>query len=124
MATWKAIRSSRRNRNQDNQNRIEQAFKAEWLHGHIFGEGEAAISWRLLPPCTFSISLMIEGAVASLLVKGSPLHIFATPSSKWFFVPRLPSGSPEITKVETLTTLRNDYFLCRPPIEMRFKAIL
>jgi len=32
---------------------IEQAFKAEWLHGHIFGEGEAAISWHLLPPFYF-----------------------------------------------------------------------
>jgi hypothetical protein len=53
MATWRAIRSSRQNRNQDNQNSIEQAFKAEWLHGHIFGEGEAAILWRLLPPLYF-----------------------------------------------------------------------
>jgi len=53
MATWRAIRSSRQNRNQDNQNNIEQAFKAEWLHGHIFGEGKAAISWHLLPPLYF-----------------------------------------------------------------------
>jgi hypothetical protein len=53
MATWKAIRSSSQNRIQDNQNSIEQAFKVEWLHGHIFGEGEAAISWRLLPPLYF-----------------------------------------------------------------------
>jgi hypothetical protein len=53
MATWKAIRSSSQNRNQDNQINIEQAFKAKWLHGHIFGEGKAAISWRLLPPLYF-----------------------------------------------------------------------
>jgi hypothetical protein len=53
MATWKAIRSSNQNRTQDNQNSIEQAFKAEWLHDRIFGEGEAAISWRLLPPLYF-----------------------------------------------------------------------
>ncbi len=38
---------------QDNQNSIELAFKTEWLHGRIFGEGEAAISWRLLPPLYF-----------------------------------------------------------------------
>ncbi len=50
MATWKAIRSFSQNRNQDKHNDIEQAFKAEWLHGQIFGEGEVAILWRLLPP--------------------------------------------------------------------------
>jgi hypothetical protein len=53
MATWKAIRSSSQDRTQDNQNSIELTFKAEWLHGRIFGEGEAAISWRLLPPLYF-----------------------------------------------------------------------
>jgi hypothetical protein len=53
MATWKAIRSSSQDRTQDNQNSIEFAFKTEWLHGCIFGEGEAAISWRLLPPLYF-----------------------------------------------------------------------
>ncbi len=53
MATWKAIRSSRHDRSQEKQLDIEQAFRAEWLHNHIFGEGEAAISWRLLPPLYF-----------------------------------------------------------------------
>jgi hypothetical protein len=53
MATWKAIRSSSQDRTQDNQNSIELAFKAEWLHGRIFGEGEAAISWCLFPPLYF-----------------------------------------------------------------------
>jgi hypothetical protein len=53
MATWKAIRSSRQDRNQEKQLDIEEAFRAEWLHNHIFGEGEAAISWRLLPPLYF-----------------------------------------------------------------------
>jgi hypothetical protein len=53
MATWKAIRSSSQDRTQDNQNSIEFAFRTEWLHGRIFGEGEAAISWRLLPPLYF-----------------------------------------------------------------------
>jgi hypothetical protein len=53
MATWKAIRSSRQDRNQEKQLDIEQAFRAKWLHNHIFGEGEAAISWRLLPPLYF-----------------------------------------------------------------------
>jgi hypothetical protein len=53
MATWKAIRSSSQIRSQDKQNDIEQAFKAEWLHGQIFGEGEVAISWRLLHPLYF-----------------------------------------------------------------------
>jgi hypothetical protein len=53
MATWKAIRSSSQDRSQDKQLDIEQAFKAEWLYGQIFGEGEAAISWHLLPPLYF-----------------------------------------------------------------------
>jgi hypothetical protein len=53
MATWKAIKSSRHDRSQEKQLDIEQAFRAEWLHNHIFGEGEAAISWRLLPPLYF-----------------------------------------------------------------------
>jgi hypothetical protein len=72
MATWKAIRSSSQDRSQDKQLDIEQAFRAKWLHGRIFGEGEAAISCRLFPPCTFLISLMTEGAVASLPARGSP----------------------------------------------------
>jgi hypothetical protein len=50
MASWKAIRSSSHKREQNAQSSIEQAFKAEWLHGHIFGKGEVVISWRLLPP--------------------------------------------------------------------------
>ncbi len=53
MATWKVIRSSSQDRTQENQNSIELAFKIEWLHGRIFEEGEAAISWRLLPPLYF-----------------------------------------------------------------------
>ncbi len=53
MATWKAIRSFSQDKTQDNQNNIEFTFKAEWLHIRIFGEGEAAISWRLLPPLYF-----------------------------------------------------------------------
>jgi len=28
-------------------------FKTKWLHGRIFGEGEATILWRLLPPLYF-----------------------------------------------------------------------
>jgi hypothetical protein len=38
----------------------------------IFGEGGSAISWHLLSPCISSISLMTDGAVASLLARGSP----------------------------------------------------
>ncbi len=53
MATWKAIRSSSQDRSQDKQLDIEQAFKVEWLHSRIFGEGEATIVWCLLPPLYF-----------------------------------------------------------------------
>jgi hypothetical protein len=53
MASWKAIRSSSHRRKQNIQINIELAFKTEWLHGHLFGKGEAAISWRLPPPLYF-----------------------------------------------------------------------
>jgi hypothetical protein len=53
MATWRAIRSPSQSRKHEHHISIEQAFRAEWLHGHIFQEGEAAISWRLLPPFYF-----------------------------------------------------------------------
>ncbi len=33
---------------------IEKAFKAEWLHHHIFRKGETAITSHLLPPLYFS----------------------------------------------------------------------
>jgi hypothetical protein len=53
MASWKAIRSSSQSRDQNIHSCIEKAFKAEWLHGHIFGEGGSAILWHLLPPLYF-----------------------------------------------------------------------
>jgi hypothetical protein len=53
MATWKAIKSSSQDRSQDKQLDIEQAFKAEWFHGRIFGEDETTIAWRSLPPLYF-----------------------------------------------------------------------
>ncbi len=46
------------------------------------------------------------------------------PPSKWHFVLGLPSGSPKIPKVGTLVTLGAHNFVCRPPIDMRFKAKL
>ncbi len=45
-------------------------------------------------------------------------------TSKWLFVSGLPSGSPEIVKVETPMTLGRHNFACRPLIEMRYKAKL
>ncbi len=53
MATWKAIKSSSQDKSQVKQLDIEQAFKAEWLHGHILGEDKTTITWRLLPPLYF-----------------------------------------------------------------------
>jgi hypothetical protein len=46
------------------------------------------------------------------------------PTSKWRFVPRLPSGSPEIPKVGTPATLGVDIFVFKPPIGMRFQEML
>jgi len=53
MASWKAIRSTSHQREHNTQTSIEQAFKAEWFHGHIFGKDEAATLWHLLPPLYF-----------------------------------------------------------------------
>ncbi len=54
MATWKAIRAPSQSKDQNIQICIEKAFKAEWLHLNIFGKGETAITWHLLPPLYFS----------------------------------------------------------------------
>jgi hypothetical protein len=45
-------------------------------------------------------------------------------TSKWFFVSRLPSGSPEIPTVGTFTILGVHNFACKPAIAMRSKAKL
>jgi len=45
-------------------------------------------------------------------------------ASKWHFVPRFPSGSPEIPKVRTSATLGAHNFVRRPLIDMRFGKTL
>ncbi len=49
------------------------------------------------------------------------LCLSTRPTSKWLFVPRLPSGSPEIAKIKTFATLGPHNFVCKPPIEMSLK---
>ncbi len=46
------------------------------------------------------------------------------PAPKCHFVPRLPSGSPEISTTKTPATLGAHNFTCKPLIEMRSKAKL
>jgi hypothetical protein len=46
------------------------------------------------------------------------------PTSKWHFIPELPSGSPKIFKVGTPVTLGAHNFVCKSLIEMRFKEKL
>jgi hypothetical protein len=70
MATWKAIDSLPSTWEPSIQARIDHAFKAEWSHLGIFGDDCATIVWRFLPPCTSWISLMFDGAVASLPFPG------------------------------------------------------
>ncbi len=73
MATWKAIRAPRPDKDLEIQDRIELDFKNEWLHLNIFGSDNApfgGISSRL---CTSPFLIMIEGVVASLPARGSPL---------------------------------------------------
>jgi len=54
MATWKAIRAPRPDKDLDIQDRIELAFKSEWLHLNIFGSDNTTIRWCFLPPLYFS----------------------------------------------------------------------
>ena len=53
MATWKAINSLRYTRDPSIQDRIEQAFRAEWCHLGIFGVDCVTIKWCFLPPLYF-----------------------------------------------------------------------
>ncbi len=46
------------------------------------------------------------------------------PTPKCHFVPRLPSGSSEIPKIGTRTTLEAHNIVCKPPIEVTFKSKL
>jgi hypothetical protein len=46
------------------------------------------------------------------------------PTSKWHFVSRLPNGSLEICTDGILVNLEAHNFVCKPPIEMMFKAKL
>ncbi len=52
------------------------------------------------------------------------LCLSTRPTSKWLFVPALPSGSPEIAKVGIPVILGPHNFVCRLPIEMRSKTKL
>jgi hypothetical protein len=57
-----------------------------------------------------------------------PFIVFFVPSHgvalKCHFVPRLPSGSFEIPKIETLATLKAHNFVCRSLVEVRSETKL
>jgi hypothetical protein len=77
MATWKAINSLWSTRDPSIQARIDQAFRAEWCHLGIFGVDCATIVCCFLAPCISWISLMFDGAVASLPFWGFRLALKA-----------------------------------------------
>jgi hypothetical protein len=52
------------------------------------------------------------------------LYLFTRCTSKQHFVPGFLSGSPEIPKIGTPTTLGPHYFVCRPLIIIRSEAKL
>jgi hypothetical protein len=62
-----------------------------------------------------------EATTFPIIVFSMPLH---GATSKWHFVPGLPSGSPEIPTVGVPATLGPHNFSCRPPIVMKSKAKL
>jgi len=65
---------------------------------------------------------MIDGAVASLPVRGSPYTSPRGPHLNGFSLPGLPCGSPEIAPAETLATLEPHNFASRPQIEVQSEA--
>jgi hypothetical protein len=62
-----------------------------------------------------------EATTFPLIVYFVPGH---GPTPKWHFVLGLPSGSFEISKIGTFTTLEAHNFVWRPLIEVRSKAKL
>ncbi len=52
------------------------------------------------------------------------LCLCTRPTSNWHFVPKPPSGNPEIPTTGTLATLGPHNFVHKPPIEMRSRAKL
>jgi len=54
MATWKAIRAHRTNKDPVIQSSIELAFRQEWLHLNIFEKDGATMRWHFLPPLYFT----------------------------------------------------------------------
>jgi hypothetical protein len=70
---------------------------------------------------------LIRLTMARTWGKPSPSPLYYTmclatrPTPKCHFVPRLPSGSPEIPKIRTPITLEAHNFVCKPLIEVRFK---
>jgi hypothetical protein len=70
------------------------------------------------PPCTFSISLMIEGVVASLPTRGSPCGWPQSLHPNGFSLLGLLSESPEIVPNATPATLEPHNFASKPQIEM------
>jgi hypothetical protein len=83
------------------------------MHGQAMGKHRltrptTALTWGKPPP--------------------SPLYYFLClapgPAPKCHFVPRLPSGSPEILEIGTPMTLGAHKFVLKPLIEVRFKTKL
>jgi hypothetical protein len=66
MATWKANNSFQSTREPSIQASIDRAFRAEWCHLGIFGMIAPPSCGASCPPCTSWISLMNDGAAASL----------------------------------------------------------
>ncbi len=84
-------------------------FSAQMNHGHIqIHKTHHDLDLGKPPPFLLYYSLCLAMGVAP----------------KCHFVSRLLAGSLEILKIETPVTLEAHNFLCKPLIEVRFKAKL
>jgi hypothetical protein len=124
MATWRAIRSSRSARKLDRQDSIEQALGRNGFTATSLGRARAPFRGAFSPLCTFLISLMNEGVVASLLGKRVYLQLAAKTTSKWLFFSGLPRGSLETVPGWSPGTLDAHISRLQSPIAMRSKAKL
>ncbi len=79
MATWKAIRSSSQDRTMTIRIALSLPLGLNGFTVASLGRARLPFLGACSPPCTFSIFLMIDGAIASLPVRGSPYYYLGFP---------------------------------------------
>jgi hypothetical protein len=84
-------------------------FGARTSHGQLgLTRLTTAWTWGKPPPSPFYYTLRLSTGV----------------TSKWLFVPGLPSGSPEILAIGTLATFGVHNFMCKPPLWWGLRKVI